>query len=104
MLMRGNDIFSLYRFSLATGTVLAGVFHLSIFTTKNKIIMSASPTVHVSNKLNSQAQLLKCHHHYIETLRYSSVINLHTRVHLTEVHVKFCQAGSQVGIETYGER
>ena len=26
------------------------------------------------------------------------------RVHSTEVHVKFCQAGSQVGIETYDKQ
>ena len=40
----------------------------------------------------------------IETRRYSSAIDLHMLVHSTKVHIKFCQAGSQVGIETYSEQ
>ena len=35
---------------------------------------------------------------------YFSAIDLHMQVQTTEAHTKFCQAGSQVGSETYSER
>ena len=47
----------------------------------------------------SQRQLLKCHCYIIETRRFSSAIDFHMRVHSIEAHVKFCQAGNQIGIK-----
>ena len=52
----------------------------------------------------SQVELLKCYRYDIETGEYSLIIDLHTRVLLTEPHVNFCPVGSLVGIETYDIR
>lgn len=51
----------------------------------------------------SQVQLLKFHLYDIETSIYSSVIDLHMYVHLTEVYINCCPAGSQVEMETYNK-
>ena len=40
----------------------------------------------------------------IRTSRYSSAIGIHIRFHSTEVHVNYCQAGSQVGFKTYDKQ
>ena len=54
----------------------------------------------------SQVEILKCHRYdiYVEARGHSLAIDLHTRVHFTEVHVSFCPVGSLVGIETYDVR
>ena len=49
----------------------------------------------------SEIQPLKCHCYDSETRRHSLSIDLHTRVHLTELHVNFCPIGSHLEIKTY---
>ena len=63
-----------------------------------------SNSVCVKQTYQSQVQLLKCHHYDIETIRYSSAIYFHMRIHSTKAHINFCQAGSQVGTETFDKQ
>ena len=64
------------------------------FVTKTKLHMSAQQCMYQNNQ--SQVKLLKCHCYniIIETNVYSSAIDLHTWVYLTEVYVSYCLAGS----------
>ena len=98
----GNMAFS---WSLTCNLKVMGESSIEVFAIKNKIVY-VSPTVHVSNKLTGAKyrywNVIAAIDKQEDT--FQPLTSTCMRVHSVEVHVKFCQAGSQVGIKTYGEQ